>query len=144
MLRNDRAVLKCYTEAYDAHWHSALGATLAVLEAGYNIASLMLRYRGVDWRDMSSWDCNRRVNPVIELAYDGLNLHPLEIMFVSLSSAQLSGTHTLSRVAAKIDSWVSPVRSRQVRQTCYPGRRTMPQWPARGCPCLLASASRTK
>ena len=123
---------------------SALGATLAVLEAGYNIASLMLRYRGVDWRDMSSWDCNRRVNPAIELAYDGLNLHPLEVMFVPLSSAQLSGTHTLSRVAAKIDSWVSPARLRQVRQTCYCGRLTVLPWPARGCPYLLASASSTK
>lgn len=101
----------CYKDDFD----SALGATLAVLEAGYNIASLMLRYRGVDWRDMSSWDCNRRVNPVVELGYDGLNLHPLEIMFVAVTTAQLSGTHTLSRLAAKVDGWVSPVRSRQVR-----------------------------
>ena len=45
MLRNDRAVLRCYSDAFDAHWHSALGATLAVLEAGYNIGSLMLRYK---------------------------------------------------------------------------------------------------
>ena len=65
---------------------------------------------------MSSWECNRRVNPFAELAYDGLNLHPTEIMFVPLTSAQLSGTHTLSRVAAKLDAWVSPVRSRQVRK----------------------------
>ena len=115
VLYNDRAVLKCYKDDFDAHWHGVLGATLAVLEAGYNIGSLMTRYKGVDWRDMSTWDCNRRINPVVDSAYDGLNLHPLEIMFVPLTSAQLSGTHTLSRVAAKLDAWQAPVRSREVR-----------------------------
>ena len=115
VLRSDRTVLKCYKDDFDAHWHSALGATLAILEAGYNIASLMLRYKGVDWRDMSTWDCNRRVSPLGELAYDGINLHPTEIMFVPLSAAQLSGTHTLSRLAAKFDTWLQPVRRRKVR-----------------------------
>ena len=101
----------CYHDDFD----SALGATLAVLEAGYNIASLMLRYKGVEWRDMSTWDCNRRVNPVGELAYDGINLHPTEIMFVPLTTAQLSGMHTLSHMAAKLDGWMSPVSSKKVR-----------------------------
>ena len=68
--------VKCYMDDFDAHWHSALGATLAVLEAGYNIASIMLRYKGVDWRDMSTWDCNRRISPLGELAYACINLHP--------------------------------------------------------------------
>ena len=39
-------------------WHSELGASLAVLNAGFNIDSLMLRYAGVDWRDTSFWNCN--------------------------------------------------------------------------------------
>ena len=35
-----------------------MGSSAAILNAGYNIDSLMLRYQGVDWRDKSHWGCN--------------------------------------------------------------------------------------
>lgn len=35
-----------------------MGSSAAILAAGYNIDSLMLRYQGVDWRDKANWGCN--------------------------------------------------------------------------------------
>lgn len=35
-----------------------MGSSAAILQAGYSIDSLMLRYQGVDWRDTNNWACN--------------------------------------------------------------------------------------
>ena len=50
----------------DTIWHSELGASAAILEAGYNLDCLMVKYQGVDWRNASFHDCNGRVNPMWE------------------------------------------------------------------------------
>jgi hypothetical protein len=38
--------------------YAEMGSSAAILSAGYNIDSLMLRYQGVDWRNRSNWGCN--------------------------------------------------------------------------------------
>jgi len=53
-------VFQCYTNMWDVIYYSELGSTWAVLSAGYGIDSLMLRYQGVDWTDLDTWDCNAR------------------------------------------------------------------------------------
>ena len=58
LLRQAGAVLQCYTDIHDAIWHAELGSSKAILDAGYSIDSLMLRYQGVDWRDKANWGCN--------------------------------------------------------------------------------------
>jgi hypothetical protein len=58
LLRQAGAVLQCYTDIHDAIWHAELGSSKAILDAGYSIDSLMLRYQGVDWRDKANWECN--------------------------------------------------------------------------------------
>lgn len=58
----------------------------AVLDAGFNIATLMARYRpGIDWRDRDNWGCNDQVHPSRLGTYDGISQHPHEIMFVKAS-----------------------------------------------------------
>lgn len=45
---------------------SELGASAAILRAGYNLDSMMVRYQGVDWRNEDNWGCNfkyARKNP---------------------------------------------------------------------------------
>ena len=42
---SDPAVFRCYDSIHDTIWHSELGASLAILDAGYNLDSLMLRYQ---------------------------------------------------------------------------------------------------
>lgn len=58
LLMEDRYVFSCH-----AHWASAvmfaeLGSSGLMLRAGFNIASMMLRYHGLDWRDRTLWNCN--------------------------------------------------------------------------------------
>ena len=60
LLAADEAVLRCYNNSWDARYYSDSGAGLALLNAGYNLDSLMLRYQGVDWRSKDNWECNAR------------------------------------------------------------------------------------
>lgn len=50
--------MQCYGSPYDAKYHSESGASRAILEAGKNIDSLMLRYGRVDWANKANWQCN--------------------------------------------------------------------------------------
>lgn len=58
VLREDGRVLACYEDMSDVIFHAELGASAAILDQGYTIDSLMLRYQGVDWRNQSNWNCN--------------------------------------------------------------------------------------
>ena len=41
------------------------------------------RYQGVDWRDRRFHACNHRVSPInTRSAYDGIDIDPLEVMFI--------------------------------------------------------------
>ena len=57
-LREDGRVLACYGDMADTVFHAEVGASAAILERGYTLDSLMLRYQGTDWRNRSNWDCN--------------------------------------------------------------------------------------
>lgn len=58
LMGTGRRVFECHASIYDTIFYSELGSSLAILEAGYNLDSLMMRYEGVDWRNKSSWNCN--------------------------------------------------------------------------------------
>lgn len=58
VLLKDPRVFACYEDMHDTIWYSELGASLAILNAGFNLDSLMTRFRGVDWRDRRFWGCN--------------------------------------------------------------------------------------
>jgi len=63
-----------------------VGSSKAILQAGYNIASLMTRYRGVDFRDKAFQRCNAEYNPAVTDFNDGLNLDPFEVVFIKVKS----------------------------------------------------------
>jgi hypothetical protein len=54
-----------------------------LLQAGYNLDCLMLRYQGVEWQDRSKWRCGAMVAPHQEGTYDGTSLNPLEVHLFS-------------------------------------------------------------
>lgn len=62
-LMDDGKVFECYESIHDTIFYSELGSSLAMLRAGFNIESLMMRYRGVDWRNESNWNCNAGYAP---------------------------------------------------------------------------------
>ena len=84
-MQGSGSVFSCYETLHDTIYFSELGSSAVILEAGYNIASLMLRYQGIDWRDKENWACNERFSPYAEHHYDGLSLDPLEVVFVKVS-----------------------------------------------------------
>jgi hypothetical protein len=45
VLLRDGNVFGCHASLADAVWHAEMGASLAILDAGFNIDSLMLRYQ---------------------------------------------------------------------------------------------------
>lgn len=60
LLIADAAVFGCHKDRWDTIFYSELGSSKAILDAGFNIDCLMLRYQGVDWRDRANWNCNGR------------------------------------------------------------------------------------
>lgn len=79
VLLSDGHVFECHSLREDAIYFSELGASAAILAAGFNLDCLMLRYAGVDWRQRVTWGCNGRRNPSGHWLYDGVDLDPLEV-----------------------------------------------------------------
>ncbi len=46
--------------------------------------SAVPRAQGVDWRDERLWDCNSRLDPLLDGQADGTALDPLETLFVAM------------------------------------------------------------
>lgn len=88
-------VFRCYKRYTEVIYFGEVGASLAILQAGYNIHSAMLRYKEVDWRNRDTWKCNRGTSPIIPGHNDGISIDPLEVMFVKVKEKQLSWESTV-------------------------------------------------
>lgn len=97
----DEKVFGCYDSMWDVIWHGELGSSLAMLNKGHNLASLMERYRGVDWQDKANWECNAKANPYGEDYLDGISLSPHEAMFVKVKEKALQNDWIFARQAVK-------------------------------------------
>lgn len=71
-----------------------------LLEHGYNIDTLLLKYKGINWRDKANWKCNNNVHPSRVGMYDGISQHPLETVFIK-SSWGVGEPYT-----SKYSSWI--------------------------------------
>lgn len=87
ILKNAR-VFDCYKRYTEVIFHGELGASLAILNAGFNIHSAMLRYHDVDWRKLENWNCNRQLSPIVPGFNDGVSIDPLEVVFVKFKEKQ--------------------------------------------------------
>ncbi|BDA51679.1 hypothetical protein COCOBI_19-2350 [Coccomyxa sp. Obi] len=62
------------------------GISKTLLNAGYNIATLMSMYPvGVDWSKQEHWRCNNNTHPSRHGTYDGITMHPFETVFIKAS-----------------------------------------------------------
>lgn len=111
-IRADGDVLRCWNSYHDAVWHAELGASAAVLAAGHNIASLQLRFQGVDWRDQAAWSCNAGLNPYGEKMYDGIDVNPIEVLFVKIKEHFLEANWTAAVTGAKYAKWIQAAEER--------------------------------
>ncbi|GAQ90930.1 hypothetical protein KFL_007030030 [Klebsormidium nitens] len=94
----EKGVLSCKQGWVDAIVTGELAASKVLLNEGYNIASLLTKYRGLDWRDRRNWDCNNLMNPI---GYDEINAQPLEVMFVKAKSSMTEWVRM--RLAVELD-----------------------------------------
>ncbi|GMH41199.1 hypothetical protein BSKO_09109 [Bryopsis sp. KO-2023] len=106
-----RKTLGCYDEIQEVIYWSELGVSHAILEAGFNIDSLMLRYQGVDWRRKENWNCNDRMNPYLAKNYDGVFVNPLEVLFVKVKDQHAEGHVGTSTLARKYQQWMEDEKS---------------------------------
>ena len=79
--------LKCPLSLGEAVASYELGSSAAILDAGFNIDSLMIRYRGIDWRHNRDLRCNAQQNPQKDGMNDGLALDPFEVLFVKAKAS---------------------------------------------------------
>jgi hypothetical protein len=75
----DNNVFACHKTWQDAIFNGELAASKVVLDAGYNIGCLMLRYQGIDFRHEDNQRCNGGHNPLHVDSYDGVSVNPLEV-----------------------------------------------------------------
>jgi hypothetical protein len=62
------------------------GLSNVLLSKGFNIATLMARYRpGINWREERHWHCNDNVHPSRHGTYDHISMHPFETVFIKAS-----------------------------------------------------------
>lgn len=104
--QKDENVFKCWESMWDVIWHGELGSSLAMLNAGYNLDSFMMRYQGVDWLNHDNWACNKQHNPYGEYYYDGISLNPFEVLFVKMKEKALRNEWPFSIQAAKYTKWM--------------------------------------
>jgi hypothetical protein len=67
VLMGNGSAFQCHQNMTETIWKGELGSSFALLQAGYNLDSLLLRYQGVDWRDPATWSCNHMYARVIHL-----------------------------------------------------------------------------
>ena len=99
-------VFTCYDKISDTIFHSELGSSKAILDAGYQIDSFMTRYQGVRWSDKRNWNCNRNVNPYGVHMNDGITLEAMEVIFVKVKEHLMEGNPYM-QTAVKYDKWYS-------------------------------------
>lgn len=105
VLRTKSKALTCAKDRWEAVWNGELGASSAVLAAGHNLASLLPRYQGVDWRDPVASKCNQGINPAGDGSFDGLTLMPADTLFVKFKASLVAARHPATMAAKKLSAW---------------------------------------
>lgn len=74
-------VFTCHPDMLTTILSGEVNASAILLHAGYGIDSLMVKYRGVDFRYNTSGICPAG-NPAVDKYLDGLTVDPYEVLFV--------------------------------------------------------------
>ena len=105
LLAQQPAIFMCHNNTWESRYHADVGASLAVMRAGWTIDTLLTRYQGVDWTAAASWQCNQRVRPDYEHHYDGISISPYETVFVPVSESTASARWSIAETADRYERW---------------------------------------
>lgn len=132
LLAAEHGVFRCHSSPWDTRYYSDAGASLAVLRSGGTIDCLLARYQGVDWTSPSSWQCNQRVRPDLELHYDGISITPYETLFVPVSDATAAAQWTFVETADRYERWMdNQLRPPEVRPGVHGNAWISNHWQAK-------------
>ena len=107
MLRDAGYVLQCHDSRGHAVYFGEIGASLAILEAGFSIDSFLHRYQGVDWTDETSWQCNEALSPIGKRTFDGVTASAFELVFPKVKGSLLESGVPSHFEAARLSQWLS-------------------------------------
>jgi hypothetical protein len=106
LTNNITGVFSCKKDYMDAVVNGEIEASQLILRANYQIASLQIKYQGVDFRLKSNWNCNNRVSPIfIDRSVDGITHDPYELVFVKYKGTPPFDTD-LERRAMIYQKWL--------------------------------------
>ena len=84
-----------------------IGASQLILQANYQIASLQIKYQGVDFRKKENSNCNNRVSPIfVDRSVDGITHDPFELVFVKYKGTPATFDSDLERRAYIYKKWL--------------------------------------
>jgi len=52
-----------------------------IINNGYTIDCLLYKYQDIDWTDKKNWNLNNNKHPSRRHTYDGIDIHPFEVVF---------------------------------------------------------------
>jgi len=100
-------VLNCKKDYSDAVFNGEIGASQILLHANYQIASLQIKYQGVDFRKKENWACNSKVSPIfVDRSVNGITHDPYELVFVKYKGTPQTFDSDLERRAHIYQKWL--------------------------------------
>lgn len=88
ILETAKTPLQCHADRENAIIHGEIGASMAIVHAGYNIDCLLEPYQGIDWRNWRNHKCNDMQNPMKHGNFMGTTLHPYATVFTKYKQNQ--------------------------------------------------------
>lgn len=70
-----------HSSKYSAIIYGEYGLSKAIFEKGFTIDCLLYKYQNIDWTNKKNWDLNSNIHPSRKNSYDGISIHPFEVVF---------------------------------------------------------------
>lgn len=111
VLEQTSGVFDCWKKMGDVVVHSEIGASRAILNAGYAIDSLMAKYVNTPSKTWTSaadqgLQCNGGLNPLQPSFNDGIDVNPFEVLFIKVKESFLKGEGWVhAKAATRIAEW---------------------------------------
>ncbi len=104
-LLNNGTIFTCHNSMVDTIHNAEVGASRLLLDSGYEIDSLMTKYRGVDFRYNRTAKCVDEANPTFNKRVNGITLDPYEVVFVKMKGVADQDLDNRERVNV-YEAWV--------------------------------------
>ena len=132
ILTSDPKIFQCHANIWEQKYYADVGASLAILRAGWTLDTLLTRYQEVDWTAAQSWSCNQRVRPDYEHHYDGVSITPYETLFVPISEASAAAKWSFTETADRYELWMDRLlRSPELRPGVHTNQWITNHWTAK-------------